>query len=390
MNRIKLSMIFFFVLFAIHVNGQENNNDGYFITGIIKGIDSGIVRMLSGNGNSVLDSSIIKKGKFSMKGKIGSPQRLLFNVSPGNWNFRAFVENTGITVYIDTAGADHYGKGNDKWALIWEIEEQGSELANVYTKYKNETNQQYYTSVFGTLRNKLKEVRDNVDATSKVNRNIDSVRNLFLLLQKDWIENYITQNPSSIAGVYLFHEYYQSSSDRSLSNLDSMLSRFSGLATSSVYYAELATTAANLRNTQTNSLAPDFTLLQRDKTSFTLSSTRGNYTLIDFWASWCVPCRKAIPLWKEMYTKYKHKGFIILGVSNDRNWDDWIKALDKEQMPWIQVIDEFPVENEPALVASLYPSDGIPFYVLLDKDGKVIIACNDKDAIRKKIEEILR
>ncbi len=144
----------------------------------------------------------------------------------------------------------------------------------------------------------------------------------------------------------------------------------------------------NLKNTQPNSLAPDFTLLKRDKSRFTLSSTRGRYTLIDFWASWCVPCRKAIPAWKEVFAKYKNKGLLIVGVSSDRRWEDWTKALDKEQMPWIQVLDEFPADNKPAWVTELFGSKTLPFYVLLDKEGKVILASGDKEVIRKKVEEL--
>lgn len=377
------------LLFAINAKGQQIKNDRYLINGTIKGIDSGIVRMLSANGNSVLDSSVIVKAKFSMQGKIDLPERRLFTISPGTWSFRAFVENTSIVLHIDTVGAEHYGKGNNKWALIWEIEEIGSALANVYTKYKNETNQEYYVSIISSLRKKLKAA-GNAEAASKVKQEMDSVSNLLLANQKVWIENYISQYPSSVEGVYLFNEYYQSSSGRSLSYLDSILNKFSGLATSSVYYKELADIAINLKNTQPNSLAPDFTLLKRDKSRFTLSSTRGNYTLIDFWASWCVPCRKAIPSWKEVYAKYKSKGLTIVSVSNDRKWDNWTKALNKEQMPWVQVIDEFSSENEPALVAELFGSKMLPFYVLLNKEGKVVLASEEKEIMRKKIEEIFQ
>ena len=190
----------------------------------------------------------------------------------------------------------------------------------------------------------------------------------------------------------MIYEYYQTSYDPSstLAYLDSILNRFSGSAGASLYYKELADKATSLRNTRVGSLAPDFTLLQRDKSRFTLSSGRGSYVLLDFWASWCVPCRKAIPAWKEVYEKYKDKGFIIVSVSNDRKWDDWVGALNEEQMPWVQLIDEFPAENRPVIVAELYPSKGIPFYVLLDKEGKVILSAGDEDLIRKKIEEVLQ
>jgi thiol-disulfide isomerase/thioredoxin len=395
MKKVQNLTAYFFILFVlltITAKGQQVKSDGYLISGTLKGIDSGIIRMSSTTGDSVLDSSIIVKGKFFMQGKIGTPERMLFTISPGNWNFRAFVENSRIKFFIDTAGAEHYGKGSNKWALIWKIKETGSGLCDVYEQYKKETNLQYYSSIFSSLNGKLKAVKGDKVATTRVEHEMDSVKNLVLPRLKSWIENYISQHPSSIAGVYLFNEYYQTSMDSSLSlsYLDSILNRFSGAATSSIYYKQLADKVINLKNIQPNSLAPDFTLQKRDKSTFTLSSTRRNFTLIDFWASWCVPCRKAIPAWKEVYAQYKDKGLVIVSVSNDRDWNEWIKALNNEQMPWIQVIDEFPAEDQPAVVAELYPSITIPFYVLLDKEGKVILASGEEDIMRKKIEEVFR
>jgi len=136
-------------------------------------------------------------------------------------------------------------------------------------------------------------------------------------------------------------------------------------------------------------LAPDFTLLQRDSSLFTLSSMRGGYLMIDFWASWCKPCREAIPHWKEIYQTYHEKGFDIVSVSDDSRWGDWIRAMDQEQMPWIQVIDEFPVKNRPARIGSLYMTHYIPFYVLLDKEGRIILYTDSEEAIDSKLKELL-
>jgi peroxiredoxin len=141
---------------------------------------------------------------------------------------------------------------------------------------------------------------------------------------------------------------------------------------------------------QVSKLAPDFTLPKRDKNKFRLSTTRGSIVMLDFWASWCVPCRKGIPNWKKVYAKYHHKGFNIISVSNDRNWNDWVRALDQEKMPWTQVIDEFPSKGSLAKVGELYAVGSMPFFVLLDEKGKVILASGDENIVTKKIEEILK
>lgn len=378
------------MLFAIGVNAQQLKNDNYIINGTVKGIDTGIIRMISADGNNTLDSSVISKSKFVLRGKISEPQQLLFNVSPGNWNFKAFVEDNAITFFVDTAGAVHYGKGNNTWALIWEIKETGSKFADVYAKYIKEINQKRYHSIINSLHTKLKAAEGNANETSLVTNKIDAVMDVVYKRQKAWIEHYIHQYPSSVYGVYLFNDYYQSLPGTNESYLDSILNIFSEDARTSIYYRTLANTATDLKNVRVNNLAPDFTLRQRDSAAFTLSSTRGNYVLIDFWASWCAPCRKAIPGWKNIYNQYTQKGLVIVSVSDDREWSDWIKSLDKEQMAWIQVIDEFPDKNKPAIVSELFGVKLLPSYFLLDKDGKVIISSAEENTIRNKIEEILQ
>jgi thiol-disulfide isomerase/thioredoxin len=171
--------------------------------------------------------------------------------------------------------------------------------------------------------------------------------------------------------------------------MQAMVASFQGEAKQSKYYASLENILAKRKAVMPGSIAPDFTLLKRDSSKFTLSSTRGNYVMIDFWASWCHPCRKAIPHWKEVYAKYHDKGFDIVSVSDDFRWKDWFKAMDQEKKPWTQVCDEFPVRNMPARVGSLYMTTYIPFYVLLDKEGKILLYTSDENTIDEKLEQLL-
>jgi thiol-disulfide isomerase/thioredoxin len=380
-----------FILFVLSFSINSNAQNGqYLINGTIKGIDSGSVRILSFSATSVFDSAVIRNNKFFMQGKINTPQRLVFNISPGNWSFRAFVENDTIDLFIDTTGAQHYGRGKNKWSLIWEIDEHGSNIADVYAKYAGETEQKYYASLLSLLHQKLMKVREDSSAQERISNKIDSVLHIVRETQKPWIEKYINKNPASIAGVYLFYDYYQSLPENRSSYLDSVLNVFQGQATSSFYYKELHKKALELGKVQIYKPAPGFTLLQRNKSAFTLSSEKGKYILLDFWASWCAPCRKAVPFWKSVYSKYKNKGLSIVSISDDRRRTDWTKALDKEQMPWIQVIDKFPDENDLAIVAQRFGAKRLPFYVLIDKEGMIITCSGDQELIKNKIEELLK
>ncbi len=116
--------------------------------------------------------------------------------------------------------------------------------------------------------------------------------------------------------------------------------------------------------------APDFTLKDANGKPHKLSSLRGKYVLVDFWASWCGPCIKEIPHLKEAYEKYNKKGFEIVSVSIDREKDKWLQAVARHQMPWISILDEG-AENE-KVTQKLYSVPTIPRTILLDKNGIVI------------------
>jgi thiol-disulfide isomerase/thioredoxin len=315
---------------------------------------------------------------------------MLFCISPGTWSFRAFVEDTVINLTIDTSGAQHYSYGAKKWALIWEIEQTGSKLYDVYKKYKSETKIIYYASFLSALRGSLDAVKDAPDTAAAIQQQIDSVKAMSLAAQRSWIEDYIRKFPSDIAGVFIFYDYYSTSRDISLTYLKAILNEFSGLAKASIYYQRLVHEAANREHLQVDSIAPDFTLLKSDKSTFELSTMRGTYTVLDFWASWCAPCRENIPALKALYTKFHLRGLNIVGVSGDRDWNAWIQALNREQMPWMQVIDEFPKSDGPSRIGILYGLQSLPTYVLLDKEGKVLISTGSKETLTKKIEKVLQ
>ena len=103
------------------------------------------------------------------------------------------------------------------------------------------------------------------------------------------------------------------------------------------------------------------------KNNVTLKS---DFLFIDFWASWCSPCRASIQDIKKYYQKNKEKGVEVLGVSIDENKDAWIKALHQENMPWKQLVIKTP--NEKNIVMEQYKMIGIPFTLLLDRDGYVL------------------
>jgi len=369
---------------------------GFDIKGHYNGVPEGIVKLMRYNDNNrtqtVIDSVAYSNNTFEIKGKLTAPEMMTLTFEPGDWSCGFLLENSVINVNVDTTDATHYDYtkyGMGKGATISKITVSGSKNQDDYFKYQHDPMLLEYQQDFKEF-NKKFNAEKNADAKEKMRSVADSIETLNNKRELYLIDSAIAVNPSSGAAMYSFNQYYISNNAKlSLGALDSTLGRFTGAAKQTVYYANLTKEADNRRALLPGHMAPDFTLLKRDSTKFTLSSTRGKYILIDFWASWCHPCREAIPHWKEVYAKYHSKGFDILSVSDDNVWSNWTKAMDVEKMPWAQVDDEFPIKMMPARVASVYMTHFIPFYVLLDKQGKILAYTDDEKVIDTQLAALL-
>ena len=115
--------------------------------------------------------------------------------------------------------------------------------------------------------------------------------------------------------------------------------------------------------------AMDFTQADTTGTPVSLSSFRGKYVLVDFWASWCGPCRGENPNVVKAYNQFKDKNFTVLGVSLDKDKAEWIKAIGEDKLTWYHISD---LKYWNSAAVPLYGFDGIPYNVLVDPQGKII------------------
>ena len=153
------------------------------------------------------------------------------------------------------------------------------------------------------------------------------------------------------------------------------------------YVEQIESMIARMEKVQVGSEAPDFTLPDVDGNPVSLSSFRGKYVLVDFWAAWCPDCRKENPNIVAAWEKYKNKNFAVLGVSLDRNREQWLAAIEKDKLAWTQVSDLKYWSSEAAV---LYCIRWIPMSFLIDPEGKIVAVGLEGEDLHNKLEELLK
>ncbi len=331
--------------------------------------------------NRVIDSTFITGGNFEIKGSVLNPTPALL-----------LMDRDGVGIDKLDSAADMLSFYVDKGEISIESADSASK-AKVTGSKINDDNKRLMAQL-KPLMEQAAQLKAQVAATPAAQQSTPEFQNAMQakykqlqLAQKGVLRVFILSNPDSYLSLLALYSVGGPAPDPSeLDPLyDALSPRLKGMETAKVFKKSLD----KLRSTAIGALAPDFTENDVNGVPVKLSSFKGKYVLVDFWASWCGPCRQENPNVVKAYNRYKDKNFTVLGVSLDRpeGKSDWLAAIKNDGLFWTQVSD---LKFWNSQVAALYDVSSIPANFLLDPTGKIIAKNLRGEDLENKLAEVLK
>jgi len=380
-----MKKILFLIGLSLTIFSCSKVGDGeYLITGIAKGVPNGkmvVLKKKSDFGVIVnVDSTKVKDGKFELKGKVKEPSMFAIFVKDLQQPIPIILETGEIEVKIDKDS-------------IWKSEISGT--------YNNEEFQKFNAKM-NTVQKKLVEYQNKnfqklMSAQQKKdNLTIEKLKKGYNDIQKemtDFMVKYPEENTKAFISLLLLESQFNSPNfnlenfKKTFNNLDSSLkSTKIGKGIEVKLKAMSTTNKIKPQAILIGKKAPDFSGKTPQGAIVSLKQSLGKITIIDFWASWCGPCRKENPNVVALYNELHSKGLNIVGVSLDDNTTKWSDAIAKDKINWTQVSN---LQGWDDPIAKLYKVEQIPTTFILDSSGIIVAKDLRGEELRTKILQLL-
>ena len=379
----------FLILLVISVLFSCGSQAGYVLKGEFKGAGNGraVLLMSSEDQRVISDTVEMKGGKFVFEGEVPDAGWATVVVEPeGKEGVRMMLalENSRIEMRGDW---NNLGMDENEELAVLGMQIIGSKNQDVYEQvegqYKAVKELPEFTK-FAEILEKVLETPEILEDTTFY-REYKKGYDVWIARVKKEQLKIMAANPSVEMVAY---ELGYMKDNMTLEQLEQVFGQFDVKVQQSKWGKAIRESIELRQRIEPGRLAPEFTLARRDSSLVSLADYRGKVVVLDFWASWCSPCRASFPWVREFYEEYREKGVEIIGVSIDENKTSWEKALDEERLPWPQVIDE--IEKGRSRVGGLYHVLAVPMFVVVDKEGKIVVRAHmEKKELSAVVEKVL-